>query len=702
MGFTSTDDLLNKITTLGKFFRLDFSKVLNNLGTVIAGKWFDLFGFSGYPCQGYYGNMVLNGDFMASQYPWTTTFTWSYTAATHLMSHGTANDSAVLSQTTKCIPGEKYTLVWSKGAGAGAITPSLGGTNGTSRTTASTIFREDIICGTGAGAPLSFTTTDATASVVDQVWLFKSADFYPCTSETEGAMYLGTTPAVGETKHLINWSAFNNALLGSPAVLELVDIVGVYPGVKANQLWKQTLQHSTRLRNGQFVGAETGWTLGTNWTYGTNSIVRAQAANVTTLSQTGLDILAGVPYRLKYTMSGSSGVGTITPTLGTVAGTPRTADGTYTETITPTVTGGDLVFTPTNNNIATTITDVSLIPLFPRYTDGAGLRFYAMTSQVDNVPGANASAMLLEYRNTAGWPTYTTVDACDTATGWNANDSANMTTTLNTTIFKSGVGALNLTKDSVTTALTSTSKTTTSVNMTGKKLTLWYYCNSAATYAKLAAAAALIVRFGTDSTHYYQWSFANTALLTQSLIGVGWVQLECSLLNYTSKTANTVDLTAMVYTYIGLTATDGTTITWAAGEIVIDQIEIVAEASQLGATTNIGTTSLNGQIAHSGVAAGNFAPFIPMQAGDTGVQRIESVTIATASTNAASLCIVVCKPLASIPLPYGFVAAERDFMSQLPSLPQIQNGACLGLLLFTGAVTAAGTMYAGNIDIAWG
>jgi len=703
MGFSSTDDFVNEVTVNGKFWRTDYLKNLANIGTIVAGRWYDLTGFPGVPIQFMHGNMVLNGDFMATQAPWTATGTWVYSAVNHNMTHSTANDGSVLSQTVKCVPGEKYTLIWTKGAGAGAVMPSLGGTNGTSRTTASTLYREEIIMGT-TNALLSFTTTDATACVLDLVWLGKSADFMPYTSESECATYLGPIPTAGETKHLINMSSFNNALLGSPSVLEIVDMIGVYPCVKTDRLVKQTLNHSTRLRNGNFsTGDATGWTCGAHWAYAaTNKITRTQFADVETLSQTGLDILAGVPYRLKFTTSGSAGAGTITPSLGTVNGTPVTADGTYTQTITPTVTGGNLVFTPTNNDIATSISDVSLVPLFPRYTDGAGLRFFLSTFW-DTLPGANAQNVQCEYRNTVGWPTYTTVDSCDVITNW--TDSANMTVSVNTTNFKSGVGALNLTKDSATTALTYTSKTTTSVNFTGKKLGFWFYINptGGTAYGKLAAAAALIVRFGSDSSNYYQWSFANTALLGQGGLAAltTWQYIDCSMLNFTSRVGTPV-LATMAYTYIGLTASDGTTITWSAGDFIIDQLEVVSEASQLGATVSNTQSSIASHILHSGAAAGNIGPFLPLAAGDAGVQRVENITFSAASATAGSVCIVVCKPLASIPLPYGFIAAERDFMSQLPSLPQIKDGACLGYLLFDGAVSVAGTQWMGNLDLAWG
>jgi hypothetical protein len=480
----------------------------------------------------------------------------------------------------------------------------------------------------------------------------------------------------------------------------LVDILGVYPSIKTNTALPQYLTHSTRLRNGQFVGNANGWTLGTNWTYTSNNVVRATAANVTTLSQTGLDILAGVPYSLKFTMSSSSGVGTITPSLGGVDGTARTADGTYTETIIPTTTAGDLVFTPTNNNIATTITDVSLTPLIPRYTDGAGVRAY-MTTAFDTLPTTGAQTVGMNYRDTTV-PTYYSVDSMDATTGW--TDSANMTVSVNTTLFKEGAGALNLTKDSVTTALCSTTKATTSRDFTGGKLQMWYYCASAAAYAKLAAAgAALTVRFGSDGSNYYEWTLTKAQLLglNQAIAGAGWQFLEFFKATPTSTTG-TPDVANCDYTYIGLTASDGTTITWSAGDFIIDDIKVVTQGSFLGATVANTASSISSHILHSGVAAQNYGPFLPMEAGDTGMTKAESVTFTGVSAAAGAVNLYLVRPITSIPIPVGFVASERDLMNQLPSLPKIYNGACLGFLMFAGAATVTGTQVQGYIDVAWG
>jgi hypothetical protein len=56
----------------------------------------------------------------------------------------------------------------------------------------------------------------------------------------------------------------------------------------------------------------------------------------------------GFPYIVVYTISSYS-AGGVTVSLGGTDGTQRTADGTYTETITPVNSTSGLVFTPTAN-----------------------------------------------------------------------------------------------------------------------------------------------------------------------------------------------------------------------------------------------------------------------------------------------------------------------------------------------------------------
>jgi hypothetical protein len=47
------------------------------------------------------------------------------------------------------------------------------------------------------------------------------------------------------------------------------------------------------------------------------------------------------------------------------------------------------------------------------------------------------------------------------------------------------------------------------------------------------------------------------------------------------------------------------------------------------------------------------------------------------------------------------VAAERDLMNQIPSLPRIYDGAALYWLLYSGANTPTNSAFYGHLDFAW-
>ena len=91
-----------------------------------------------------------------------------------------------------------------------------------------------------------------------------------------------------------------------------------------------------------------------------------------------------------------------------------------------------------------------------------------------------------------------------------------------------------------------------------------------------------------------------------------------------------------------------------------------------------------------------------MAAGDAGITEVESVTLSAASAGAGTFNIYLVKEIATIPIPVGFVASERDLMNQIPSLPKVYKNACIGFLMFAGAATVTGTSVQGFIDFAWG
>lgn len=121
----------------------------------------------------------------------------------------------------------------------------------------------------------------------------------------------------------------------------------------------------------------------------------------------------------------------------------------------------------------------------------------------------------------------------------------------------------------------------------------------------------------------------------------------------------------------------------------------------LPVTVSCTASAITPHITHSGTAANNYGPFLPLASGDVGIQSVQSVQLSAASL-AGTAALVLYKPLMTIPLTTVSVASERDFVNQIPSLPQVKDGACLTWLLFTGAAVAASTNFYGSVEMGWG
>jgi hypothetical protein len=108
-----------------------------------------------------------------------------------------------------------------------------------------------------------------------------------------------------------------------------------------------------------------------------------------------------------------------------------------------------------------------------------------------------------------------------------------------------------------------------------------------------------------------------------------------------------------------------------------------------------------GQIEYSGTGAGKYGPFVPLAAGDSGIRLVEqfnyNVTHTSGTTN-----LVLCRPLLTLPMTTIGVAAERDLLNQVPSLPRVYDGACLVWLMYAGAATPVSSAFYGHLDFAWG
>jgi hypothetical protein len=129
-------------------------------------------------------------------------------------------------------------------------------------------------------------------------------------------------------------------------------------------------------------------------------------------------------------------------------------------------------------------------------------------------------------------------------------------------------------------------------------------------------------------------------------------------------------------------------------------------------TNSGGTGSRTGTVASSanslpvgaflggGTAGQLTSPYMIRAAGDAGVRELNSYTIASGTTGTVSL--VLHRPIAEIPLVAANTAGEREFLSQLPALPPIDDDACLALFVNIGGALTASQIITGRLVTAWG
>lgn len=120
----------------------------------------------------------------------------------------------------------------------------------------------------------------------------------------------------------------------------------------------------------------------------------------------------------------------------------------------------------------------------------------------------------------------------------------------------------------------------------------------------------------------------------------------------------------------------------------------------LPVTVAMTASAIVGHISHSGVAANNYGPFLPLASGDSGVRNVASVTMSAANTG--TFALVMAKPLAQITVGLVSVYHEKDLLNQIPSLPVIKDGACLAMIFTAGGAVAASTTFIGHTETVWG
>ena len=255
MGFPSMDDLVNQVTTNGKKWRQDWNKVVTQVQTAGAGRWFELFTSTGNPVNGYWGNYVRNSGF-DSPAEWTGNGAggWAWNTAGTFVHTGGTTGTLTQTSATPLESGVVYTVIITTSTVSGTVgfTISLGGgTAGTAITTATTTIQEVTA---GAGQDIVITANTGITGTIDNFYVIagtlngRNPRFKPMSATyDQGALWPGAVTGGTATKHLLNMSAMTSGGTVVPTTLMLVDLLGVYARIDSNYSTAITCNNTSTL-----------------------------------------------------------------------------------------------------------------------------------------------------------------------------------------------------------------------------------------------------------------------------------------------------------------------------------------------------------------------------------------------------------------------------------------------------------------------
>jgi hypothetical protein len=114
------------------------------------------------------------------------------------------------------------------------------------------------------------------------------------------------------------------------------------------------------------------------------------------------------------------------------------------------------------------------------------------------------------------------------------------------------------------------------------------------------------------------------------------------------------------------------------------------------------SAAANGTIIYSGTGAGKYGPFMPLQAGDQGIAKVDNVQISVSYVS-GEFSVGLCRPLITMPMTTIGVASEREFLTQVSGgLPRVYDGAALYWMIYHGAATPTNSAFFGHCDFVWG
>lgn len=113
------------------------------------------------------------------------------------------------------------------------------------------------------------------------------------------------------------------------------------------------------------------------------------------------------------------------------------------------------------------------------------------------------------------------------------------------------------------------------------------------------------------------------------------------------------------------------------------------------------TAASNSHILYTGATGtGKYNYATPLQAGDAGIAEINTIQNSTSYVS-GEYTVALIKEIGRFPLSTLGLAAERNFIFEMPSLPRIYDGAALYWLWGSGVATPASSAFSGDLTFIW-
>jgi hypothetical protein len=159
----------------------------------------------------------------------------------------------------------------------------------------------------------------------------------------------------------------------------------------------------------------------------------------------------------------------------------------------------------------------------------------------------------------------------------------------------------------------------------------------------------------------------------------------------TSTSAQTVSASAVRYTG---SASAGNQI-WLEIYTAIGATLTTITASYTNQAGTSGRTTPAVQIGGTGLNEAQRMIPLPLASGDTGVQSVQSVTLAATTGTAGAFGVTIARPLLILPCGGQASGGVRDCLAGLPSMPEIITDANLTLAWFAGATSPIPQVFCG-------